>query len=197
MTTPSDPDATPGTGPVDETAATAPIDAPIDATVAEPGFGPRGYLPDRAARRARKIVLRAPLGLQWVVAALVAGAILVVAGLLVLGRAGSPPGPPWQPLGPVDELPATASAPGTDVLVVHVGGRVRAFEAPQGVVYCAPSNRLEHPDGRVWVLTGRGFAGTDSLRPVATLTVSGIAYLDPAAVGEPLDPLDTPAVPGC
>ena len=160
-------------------------------------FGPRGYLPDRAARRARKIVLRAPLGLQWVVAALVAGVVLLIAGLLVLDRAGSPPGPPWEPLGTVEELPASSSHSDGDLLVVALGGRVRAFEAPQGTVYCAPSNRLEHPDGRVWALTGRGLGGTDSLRPVPTLVVSGVAYIDPTAVGVPLDPLDTPAVPGC
>jgi len=165
--------------------------------VAAPGFGPRGYLPDRAARRARKIVLRAPLGLQWVAAAVVAGAVLVIAAVLVLNRAASPPGPPWQALGAVADLPASAFDPATGVLVVHVGGRVRAFEAPEGVAYCEPSNRLEHPDGRVWALTGRGLAGVDSLRPVSTLTVSGVAYLDPTAVGQPFDPLDTPATAAC
>jgi hypothetical protein len=162
-----------------------------------PGFGPGGYLPDRAARRARKIVLRAPLGLQWVVAALVAGVVLLIAGLLALDRAGSPPGPPWQSLGTVEELPESAFDPATGVLVVNIGGRVRAFEAPSGVMYCGPSNRLEHPDGRVWALTGRGHAGIASLRPVATLTVSGVAYLDRAAVGSPLEPSEIAAVPAC
>ena len=162
-----------------------------------PVFGPRGYLPDRAARRARKIVLRAPLGLQWVVAALVAGIVLLIAGLLVLDRAGSPPGPPWEPLGAVEGLPVSSQDARSGILVVTLGGRVRAFEAPEGTAYCAPSNRLEHPDGRVWALTGRGLAGTDSLRPVPTLVVSGVAYLDPTAVGDRLDPLDTPAVPTC
>jgi hypothetical protein len=170
-------------------------DGPDDA--AAPGFGPRGYLPDRAARRARKIVLRAPLGLQWVVAALIAGLVVLIAGLLVLDRAGSPPGPPWESLGVVEDLPMSSWDPGTGILVVHVGGRVRAFEAPEGTAYCAPSNRLEHPDGRVWALTGRAHAGSTSLRPVATLTVSGVAYLDPTAVGPPLDPLGAPAVPAC
>ncbi len=165
--------------------------------VAAPGFGPRGYLPDRAARRARKIVLRAPLGLQWVVAALVAGLVVLIAGLLVLDRTGSPPGPPWESLGAVEDLPMTSRDPQTGILVVHVGGRVRAFEAPEGTAYCVPSNRLEHPDGRVWALTGRAPAGFTSLPPVATLTVSGVAYLDPTAVGAPLDPLGTPAVPAC
>jgi hypothetical protein len=162
-----------------------------------PGFGPSGYLPDRAARRARKIVLRAPLGLQWVVASLVAGVVVLVAGVLLLGRSAEAPGAPWTPLGGVEDLPPSATDPATGMLVVHVAGRVRAFAAPAGVAYCALSNRLEHPDGRVWALTGRGLAGTASLAPVPTLAVSGIAYLDPTAIGTPLDPVDDPAEPAC
>ena len=162
-----------------------------------PSFGPSGYLPDRAARRARKIVLRAPLGLQWVVASLVAGLVVLIAGLLLLGRGAEAPGAPWIALGAVEELPVSATEPSSGVLVVHGAGRVRAFLAPDGVAYCAPSNRLEHPDGRVWALTGRGLAGTASLPPVATLTVSGTAYLDPTAVGTPLDAVDDPAEPAC
>ena len=174
-----------------------PDDAPDPAREPAPSFGPSGYLPDRAARRARKIVLRAPLGLQWVVASLVAGLVVLVAGLLLLGRGAEAPGAPWIALGAVETLPVSSSEPTTGLLVVHVAGRVRAFVAPEGVVYCAPSNRLEHPDGRVWALTGRGLAGAASLPPVATLTVSGTAYLDPTAVGAALDPVDDPAVPAC
>ena len=170
---------------------------PDDTAQTAPSFGPSGYLPDRAARRARKIVLRAPLGLQWVVASLLAGAVVLVAGVLLLGRGSEVPGAPWIALGAVETLPASAYEPTTGLLVVHVAGRVRAFTAPPGVDYCAPSNRLEHPDGRVWALTGRGLAGAASLAPVATLTVSGTAYLDPTATGPPLDPVDDPAEPAC
>lgn len=176
----------------------APEDAvPAAAPDAAPGFGPSGYLPDRAARRARKIVLRAPLGLQWVVASLVAGVVVLIAGVLLLGRGGDAPGDPWLALGRVDALPASTVDGPTGLLVVHVAGRVRAFEAPEGVTYCAASNRLEHPDGSVWALTGRGLAGTASLVPVPTLTVSGVAYVDPGAAGTPLDPVDDPAEPVC
>lgn len=173
---------------------------PTPATVgpdAGADFGPSGYLPDRAARRARKIVLRAPLGLQWVAASLVAGAVVLVAGLLLLGGGADSPGAPWQPLGAVDGLPASAHDPATGLLVVNVAGRVRAFAAPPDVTYCPTSNRLEHPDGRVWALTGRGLAGTASLVPVPTLTVSGTAYVDPTGSGIPPEPLDDPAEPGC
>ena len=166
-------------------------------TARTPAFGPKGYLPDRAARRARKIVLRAPLGLQWVVASLVAGAVVLIAGVLLLGRGATAPGAPWELLGPVRELPATSVDRTSGLLIVSVGDRVRAFEAPQGVAYCATSNRLEHPDGRVWALTGRGYAATASLIPVPTLAVSGDAYLDATTRGAPLDPLPDLAQPGC
>jgi hypothetical protein len=142
-------------------------------------------------------VLRAPLGLQWVVASLVAGLVVLVAGALLLGRGGEAPGAPWVELGTVADLAPSGTHGPTGLLIVHVAGRVRGFDAPEGVVYCAASNRLEHPDGRVWALTGRGLAGTASLIPVPTLTVSGIAYVDPNAAVEPLDPVDDPAVPDC
>jgi hypothetical protein len=177
----------------------APAPAPAASTPASPApeFGPGGYLPDRAARRARKIVLRAPLGLQWVVASLVAGLVVLIAGVLLLGRGAAPPGAPWEPLGPVQELSAASIDVGSGLLIVSVGDRVRAFEAPPGVTYCAASNRLEHPDGRVWALTGRGYALTASLTPVPTLTVAGDAYLDPTTRGAPLEPLPDAAQPGC
>jgi hypothetical protein len=167
------------------------------ATGATPQFGPRGYLPDRAARRARKIVLRAPLGMQWVVASLVAGAVVLAAGLLILGRGSAAPGAPWIPVGVVEALPASSRDVGTGLLVTHVGGRVRAFAAPDGVAYCTASNRLEHPDGRVWALTGRGYAGVGSLVPVPTLTYRGEAYLDPTARAQAPEPLPESSVPGC
>ena len=162
-----------------------------------PSFGPSGHLPDRAARRARKIVLRAPLGLQWVIASLVAGLVVLVAGVLLLGRGAAPPGPPWTPLGAVETLPASSVDGPSGLLVVNVGGRVRAFRAPEDVTYCAPSNRLEHPDGRVWALTGRGTGGQPSLAPVPTLTVAGIAYVDATVTGAPPEPLAEVSEPGC
>lgn len=162
-----------------------------------PEFGPRGHLPARAARRARKIVLRAPLGLQWVVGAVAAGAVLVVAGLLLLGRGDAPPGPPWRSLGPIEALPTAAPDPSSGLLVVTVGGRLRALEAPPGTTYCPDTNRLEHPDGRVWAVTGRGYAGTSSLATAPTLSVAGDGYLDPTVRVPGAEPLPGAALPGC
>jgi len=147
-----------------------------------PEFGPGGYLPDRAARRARKIVLRAPLGLSWVAASLAAGVVLAVAGGLFLVRSSAPPQAPWVAIGDVASLGPESRPAGHDVLLVAAGGRVRAFIAPADVSLCAPSNLLEAPDGRVWALTGRGYAGTASLAERPTLVVDGVVHLDPTTL---------------
>src|SRR5690606_17036265 len=60
-------------------------------TSERPDFGPSGYLPPRAARRARKIMLREPLGLQWAVAAVVAGLLVLLAGAGYLLWQSRPP----------------------------------------------------------------------------------------------------------
>jgi hypothetical protein len=150
-----------------------------DPELDQPEFGPSGYLPERAAKRARKIVLRAPLGLQWVVASLVAGLVVVVAGVLFLQRGAEPPPAPWVAAGAIEELHPARFDPSLGVLLVTGGGRVRALVAADEVAYCAASNRLEAADGRVWSLTGRGFAGTASLEEHPTQLHDGQVYVDP------------------
>jgi hypothetical protein len=163
----------------------------------DPSFGPSGYLPERAAKRARKIVLRAPLGLQWVVASILAGVVVVVAGVLFLQRSAEPPPAPWQPVGTVEELAPSREVNDLDALVVAAGGRVRVFAAAEGVSYCAESNRLEAGDGRMWNLTGRGLAGTESLDEHPTLVQDGVVYVDPTRTVTGPTPSDDPAEPGC
>jgi hypothetical protein len=162
-----------------------------------PEFGPSGYLPERAAKRARKIVLRAPLGLQWVVASLVAGVVVVVAGVLFLQRASDPPPAPWVEIATVDELAATEVVDDLEVLVVTTGGRPRAFARATDVAFCATSNRLEASDGRVWSLTGRGFGGEASLDEHPTLVQDGLLYLDPTRTAAGPPPSDEPVEPAC
>jgi hypothetical protein len=162
-----------------------------------PEFGPSGYLPDRAAKRARKIVLRAPLGLQWVVASLVAGVVVVVAGVLLL-TGDRAPGEPWVALGPVEEVRTVTIDEEHDVVLVG-GGRVRAF-ADAGELdlgYCEASRRLESPDGGVWSLTGRGLGGTPSLQEHPTAVHGGTLYLDPTRTSPAPAPSDEPAEPAC
>lgn len=162
-----------------------------------PEFGPSGYLPERASKRARKIVLRAPLGLQWVIAALVAGAVVVVAGVLFLQRSAEPPPPPWVEAGTVESIRSAQMERHLDVLLVGAGGRIRAFAGAMDVTYCADSNRLEAPDGRVWNLTGRGLGGAASLDEHPTLVQDGRVYLDPTAAHPGPPPSDEEAEPAC
>jgi len=54
---------------------------------ARPGdeeFGPGGYLPKQAASRARKIILRAPMGAGWIIASVALGVLIFVAGAIFL-----------------------------------------------------------------------------------------------------------------
>lgn len=161
-----------------------------------PEFGPSGYLPERASKRARKIVLRAPLGMQWIVASVLAGLVVVVAGVLFLQRSGDPPSAPWTPVGRVDELAASQPLDDLDAVLVAAGGRVRAFAEADGVAYCEASNRLE--DGtQVWNLTGRGLGGAASLGEHPTLVHDGTVYVDPTRITEGPAGSDETATPAC
>lgn len=161
-----------------------------------PEFGPSGYLPERAAKRARKIVLRAPLGLQWVIASVVAGIVVVVAGTLFLLRSGEPPPPPWVELGPVGDIGAAQVLDDLDALLVGAGGRIRVFAGATEVGYCAASNRLESAAG-VWQLTGRGTGGVASLEEHPTLVNDGIVYVDPTRRVPGPPPSDEAFAPAC
>lgn len=170
------------------------LDRPADT---RPEFGPSGYLPERAAKRARKIVLRAPLGLQWVVASLVAGLVVVAAGVLFLQRGAEPPPAPWVAVGSIEDLhPARVDAD-LEMLLVTGGGRVRAFVDADELAYCPASNRLEAPDGRVWSLTGRGFAGVPSLEEHPTQLHDGQVYVDPTVSVPGPSPTADEVAPGC
>ncbi len=147
-------------------------------------FGPSGYLPERASKRARKIVLRAPLGLQWVVGSLVAGVVVVLAGVLFLQRSAGTPDAPWVEVAEVAALAPVQVDDHLDVLLLTVGGRPRAFTGvPAGVGYCPETNRLEAPDGGSWALTGRGLGGAASLDEHPTLVQDGVLYVDPSRTG--------------
>jgi hypothetical protein len=161
-------------------------------------YGPRGYLPERAARRARKLILREPLGMGWAVAAVGAGIVLAVVGLVFLLTRTGPPGSPFEAVGPIDAVDPrgleVADAAGVPVIVVRAGGGVRAFAAPARhdatIVYCAESRRLESADGSVWDLAGRrrGGPGPD-LRELPARIHQGTLYVDPTRR------LPRPAVP--
>lgn len=169
-----------------------------------PDAGPPGYLPQRAARRARKIVLRAPLGVGWILAALAAALVVAAAGLAFLFARAGPPGPPFVPVAELDDLGHGAarvltSEPAGRLLVVRAGGRLRAFEASgQPVVYCPASRRLESPSGQVWTLEGQLTGGRgQSLRPVASQVFAGVVYVDPTARPPPAPAAPVGEAPAC
>lgn len=166
----------------------------------KPDFGPSGYLPERASKRARKIVLRAPLGLQWVIGSIVAGVVVVVAGLLWLSTSSQAPGEPFVAYAPVDELRVSriVDDPTGTTLIVTAGGRVRAFDVTDLAVvpaYCESSNRIE-TDDRAWSLTGRGL-GVSSLDEHPAVVFDGVLYVDFTSIVEGPPASDEVVEPVC
>jgi hypothetical protein len=170
----------------------------------EPEYGPRGYLPERAAKRARKIILREQMGLQWPIAAVAAALVVALAGLVYLATGTGAPDPPAQPLLRIAEVdprgarvvpagtpsPDGSPAPTADLAVVRAGGGVRVFLLPSpDVVWCEASGRLESPTGGVWSANGRLVGGEGgSLAPVGATVHDGVLYVDETAVGPPPSP---------
>lgn len=160
-----------------------------------PDAGPRGYLPERAAKRARKIVLREQMGLGWPVAAVLAGLLLAGLGLLFLMTRAGPPGAPYRDLGALEDVdPRGAALVGegaATALVVRAGGGVRVYEPPSaGVAYCAASDALEaRSTGQVWDLRGRLIGGDGaSLRPLPAQVHAGRLWIDVTHPGPPPAP---------
>ena len=93
------------------------------------------YLPPRAGK-ARKLILRTQLGRQWMLAAILFGLVILIAGTVFLVRGGRP-GAPWQRVAPlggmadgtVSQRPLRA---GEVVVVDRRGGILRVFLAPDG-----------------------------------------------------------------
>ncbi len=164
-----------------------------------PEFGPRGYLPDRAAKRARKIVLRAPLGLQWIIAAVVAGLLVLAAGLAYLRIGAGPPGAPFTRVAAVEDLGISRADADLGILYVAATGRIRAFADADTLAlrYCPASRHVEGADGAVWSLTGRGFDGRPSLREHPTIVDEGVLYVDPTTTQPGPTPSSEHATPAC
>ena len=169
---------------------------------APPAFGPRGYLPERAAKRARKIVLREQMGVGWPLAAVAAAVLVAVVGVTYLARSG-PPEEPFRTAGPLARVAAGSAGVvavdgAGDVLVVRAGGRVRTFAPPDARVrWCEDSSRLEAADGRVWTLDGILVGGDGAgLRAVPSTVYGDTVYADLTSPGRglPADPRgETPA----
>jgi membrane-associated protease RseP (regulator of RpoE activity) len=170
--------------------------------VSTPEFGPRGYLPPKAAKRARKIILREQMGFGWPVAALVAALVVVVSGVLFIRGVEQPPAAPFVAIGALTEVPPGGAAvlgSGTDrAVVTRVGGALRAFGAPAtNVLWCPESQRLESA-GAAWRLDGRRtFGAGESLRPLPSVVYSGQVYADVTTDAPPPAPAPDGRAPAC
>ena len=170
-----------------------------------PDYGPRGYLPERAAKRARKIVLREQLGVGWIVASVIAGIVLLVVGGLFAWWSLGPPRGAYTAVLPIAQLPqesaVQAQAEGLDILVVRARGRLVAFRAPPvEVAYCRQSGHLEGVDGTVWDLDGARVShpeGLPSLLPLDVTVHAGEVYVVPRAEGSAPPPRDAGLAPVC
>lgn len=164
-----------------------------------PDFGPGGYLPERASKRARKIVLRAPLGLQWIVASAIFAVVVVVAGVLWLQASGPPDGP-YEPTVELSGEPGVrvVEVDAVGAWVVTGAGPVLAVPTEQvdALAWCETSGRLESGDGRVWTATGRGM-GTESLDAHPVLVHDGTVYVDPTTRVDGPRPADDVEPPAC
>lgn len=164
-----------------------------------PDFGPSGYLPDRASKRARKIVLRAQMGMHWIWGAVAVGVGVVVVGTIFLFTRGGPPGAPFVELGPIDTFvdgPFVNTDDGLTDYFATTSGRLRIFHVPADllpIAWCEQSRQFEGPAG-VWTATGRGRSGAPSLEEHPTVIVENLVYWDPDATipGPVPDPLEVP-----
>ena len=161
-------------------------------------FGPGGYLPERASRRARKIILRARMGVEWIVASIIAGIVIVGAGILWLTQSDDPPGPPWVAVGTLETMQEAVAVPHLDALILTLG-RPRAFVEPadHDLLWCSEQRRIESQpddDWQVWSSTGRPLSGQEPLLQHPTRVHDGVLYLDPSVTTASPGPPNSPEV---
>lgn len=151
-----------------------------------PEFGPGGYLPPKAAKRARKIVLREQMGFGWPMAAVAAALLVAIAGGAFLYSFTRPPAYPFIEMQPLTDVPVggaamiEATAGPVPALVVRAGGTLRTFHAQDGSIrWCAESARLETADG-AWLPDGTLVYGDvlRSLVPLRSTVHDGVIYVD-------------------
>lgn len=164
----------------------------------DPETGERyGYLPRKAA--SRKLVIRAQLGLPWVLGALGAAALIaVVAVAFVLSRPDRPK-PPYTDEGRLSDYPeqAVKPLPGKDGWIDRRVG-LAAVAGP--LAFCPADGGWVGPDGRRYDADGRSENGT-GVTLWAVRAASGRVYVDRTTStvvtgqSEPLPPCPDPWEP--
>lgn len=164
----------------------------------DPETGERyGYLPRKAANR--KLVIRAQLGLPWVLGALGAAALLAVAAVLFLLSRPNTPDAPYQDEGPLSAFPeqAVKPLPGGDGWLDR---RVGLSAIAGAVSFCPADGGWVGTDGRRYDAEGRADDGR-GLSLWAVRAASGHVYVDRTTTvtvtgqAEPLPPCEQPWAP--
>ncbi len=174
------------TGPVVPQGGGVPVD---------PETGQRyGYLPPRAANR--KLIIRAQLGLPWVLAALSAAGLLAVAALVFLLSRPTRPGQPFEDLGALRLYPEQGVAPLRD-RTGWLDRRAGLAAVAGPLSFCPADGGWVGPTGERYDASGRSDTGT-GLTLWAARAASGHVYVDRthsiALTGqaEPLAPCPAP-----
>ncbi len=132
---------------------------------------------------------RGRLGLGWVIAPLVVGAVLVFFGWLFLFRS-TPPTGTFVPVGPVSSFPENQArrvdVPG--VWVARSGDRFFAVEQEDGCSLTFCRDRFVDCRGVAYGIDGLGSGGGLDVLPVRVY--KGVVYVDPD------HPLDRTPAPG-
>ncbi len=158
----------------------------------DPETGKRyGWLPPRAA--GRKLVIRAQLGLPWVLGALAAALLLLVAGVVFVVARPDRPGPPYADEGPLaqyaeqDVTPLSRGSAWVD--------RRRGLDVFVMAAFCVSDGGWIGPGGPRFDEAGRSETGTGAYR-ARVKVVSGRLYVDltrqtrVTGQTEPLPPCD-------
>lgn len=143
----------------------------------DPETGRRyGYLPRRAANR--KILIRAELGLPWLVAALVFAAAILLAGVGYFLTRPARPGPPYVDRGPLSryaEGEVTAFPDGSGWLDRRTG----LTAIGDAVSFCASDGGWVDDETGRYDAAGRRAGGGDGLLVLPVRAASGRVYVDP------------------
>ena len=161
----------------------------------DPETGERyGYLPRRAADR--KLVIRAQLGLPWVLAALAAAAVLLVAAVAFVALRPARPGRPYVDQGPLAAYPEQAVTPLRD-RSGWLDRRAGLAVVAGPVAFCPADGGWVGEGGRRYDAEGRTDTG-NGLTLWAVRAASGHVYVDPTrstvvtGQAEPLPPCEAP-----
>jgi hypothetical protein len=123
---------------------------------------------------------RGRLGLSWVVAAVVVGAVVLAAGAYALLRP-HPPGGSFVPVGAASSF-ADGTARAVDVpgaFVGRTGGQLVAVLQEDGCSLSVEAGRYRDCRGVVYELNGAGAAGCGSLDLLLVSVYRDTVYIDP------------------